>query len=121
MICDLEYNGADILKLKFEGYNTSEKVVEFSGCRVFMTTPVSGSKEDQQTGELTGYSVLTAGKMKIGTIEKVIQNPGQWLLSVVTDTGKTVLIPLHENLVIKIDNEKKLLFMDLPEGLTEIN
>ena len=30
-----DYSGADILKLKFDGYNSSEKVIEFVGCRVF--------------------------------------------------------------------------------------
>ena len=40
-----EYSGADILKLKFEGYNSSEKVNEFVGCRVFLTTGAPTAKK----------------------------------------------------------------------------
>ncbi len=29
--------GADILKLRFEGYDSDEKISEFVGCRIFLT------------------------------------------------------------------------------------
>ena len=33
-----EYPGGDILKFKFKGYDTYEKVNEFTGCRIYLTT-----------------------------------------------------------------------------------
>ena len=42
-IAGSEYSGADILKLQFEGYESSEKVSEFIGCQVFLTTPAPGT------------------------------------------------------------------------------
>ena len=33
-----DYSGADILKLRFDGYDSSDKVSEFTGCRIFLTT-----------------------------------------------------------------------------------
>jgi len=36
-ISGLEYSGADILKLSFEGYNSVEKISEFTGCSIFLT------------------------------------------------------------------------------------
>ena len=74
-ISDIDYSGADILKLRFEGYDTAEKISEFVGCRVFLT---SGPKEKTTENEpnLIGYSVVIQEDMILGTISEIIQNPG---------------------------------------------
>ena len=118
---DSDYSGADILRLKFEGYNTSGKVIEFVGCRVFLTTPASARNNPEEMKSLKGYTVLTTDNITLGSVDEIIQNPGQWLLSVISDSNKEILIPLHEHLIVKIDNKKKILLMDIPDGLTEIN
>jgi 16S rRNA processing protein RimM len=120
-ISDSEYSGADILKLEFDGYNSSAKVIEFVGCRVFLTTTEPVDDKIPEMESLIGYSVLTSDKICLGTVEEVIQNPGQSLLSVISASKKVILIPLHDDLIVKIDNKKKLLIMEIPEGLTEIN
>ncbi len=33
-----EYSGADILKLWFDGYDSNDKINEFIGCRIFLTS-----------------------------------------------------------------------------------
>ncbi len=120
-IAESDYSGAGILRLKFDGYNSSEKVIEFVGCRVFLTSPAAVEDKIEDIKSLIGYSVLTSDKIRLGSVDEVIQNPGQWLLSVISGTNKTILIPLHENLIVKLDNKNKLLIMEIPEGLTEIN
>jgi 16S rRNA processing protein RimM len=116
-----DYSGADILKVAFEGYNSDKKVSEFAGCRVFLTgnfpTPVSD--DDFQT--LTGYKVLTQDNELLGSITDVIHNPGQWLLTILSEEGKELLIPLHEDFIVSIDSMKNIIVMDIPEGLTDIN
>ena len=116
-----DYSGADLLKLKFDGYESSDRVAEFSGCRIFLTTAgeVGNISEDYQS--YAGFKIITAEKNIIGIVTGVIQNPGQWLLNVASPEGKSLLIPLHEHFILKIDSRRKILVMDLPEGLTEIN
>src|SRR5450759_1651583 len=56
-ISDIEYPGADILKLSFDGYNSSGKISEFIGSRIFLTNNMPGNidqKTDDQT--LIGYT-----------------------------------------------------------------
>ena len=120
-ISDSDYSGADILRLKFEGYYSSDKVIEFVGCRVFLTTAESADGNIEEMKGLVGYTVLTSEKINLGTVDEVIENPGQWLLNVISSSNKSILIPLHEHFIVKIDNRKKILVMELPEGLTEIN
>ena len=120
-ISDSDYSGADILRIKFEGYNSSGKVTEFVGCRVFLTTGSAADKDVKELKSFTGYNVLTSDNILLGSVEEVIDSPGQLLLSVVTESKKTILIPFHEHFIVKIDNKMKLLIMEIPEGLTEIN
>jgi len=120
-IADPEYSGADILKLKFDGYNSPEKVIEFVGSRVFLTTSAAVENKIEEIKSLIGYSVLTSDNIRLGSIEEVIPNPGQWLLSVLSPSNKAIFIPLHEHFIVKVDRKKKVLIMDIPEGLTEIN
>ncbi len=116
-----DFPGAGNLRLKFSGYDSFEKVNEFTGCRVFLNSP-----EDQKTvvsdpDDLIGYKVFSIDNSFAGTVRKILENPGQWLISVEAEKGNEMLIPFHEDLIIKIDKKKKIIKMDLPEGLTEIN
>ena len=116
-----EYSGADILRIKFEGYNSSAKVAEFAGCKVFLTTAVKVKNKAEDFNKLVGYKVLTTENIEIGIIREVIPNPGQWLLSVISSADRSILIPLHEDFIVNVDKRKRQLVMDIPEGLTEIN
>ena len=120
-IADIDYSGADILRLQFEGYETGEKVNEFVGCRVFLTSGVDEDNFSAQDTGLTGYIVIVEKDKFLGTVYEVIQNPGQWLLNVLSPDKKSFLIPLHEDFIVSIDKKKKTIKMDIPEGLTEIN
>jgi 16S rRNA processing protein RimM len=120
-ISDIDYSGADILKLQFEGYDSSEKISEFVGCRVFLTTGSGKVKKGKDAVNLTGYRVVIAEHTILGIITEIIENPGQWLLNVVSSDRNNYLIPLHEDFIVSIDKKTKTIKMDLPEGLTEIN
>jgi len=117
-----EYSGADILKLCFEGYNSVEKISEFTGCRVFLTNEVIYEKNQKSDNQLLiDYLVYTKESILLGPISDIISNNGQWLLNIVSLNKKNVLIPFHEDFIISIDKRKKIVVMDIPEGLLEIN
>jgi len=116
-----EYSGADVLKLRFEDYTSVEKISEFVGCRVFLTSEKAGSIEKDDFPDLTGYTVLLTDHSILGSVTEIIQNPGQWLLNIVSDRNKKMLIPLHEDFIVSIDDDKKIIVMDLPDGLTDLN
>jgi 16S rRNA processing protein RimM len=121
-ISDSEYSGADLLKLWFEGYDTIDRISEFIGCSVYLT---AGKPEDNQriadNQLLIGFQVRTQENELIGSISDIISNNGQWLLNVIAINKKIILIPFHEDLIIGIDEKKKIVTMDIPEGLLEIN
>ena len=120
-ISESQYRGGDILRLKFSDYESVERVSAFSGCRVFLTEGERVDMMQDDQPDLSGFEVRLPDKSVTGTIADVIQNPEQWLLKVKTKEGQEILIPLHEDLILRIDKRKKIIYMDLPEGLTDIN
>jgi 16S rRNA processing protein RimM len=121
-ISGLEYSGADILKLRFVGYDSVEKISEFTGCRVFLTNEFIDEKNQNKDNQLLiDYYVYTKESILIGPILEIISNNGQWLLNIDSPGNKNILIPFHEDFIISIDKRKKTVVMDIPEGLLDIN
>jgi 16S rRNA processing protein RimM len=120
-ISDIDYSGADIVKLTFDGYNSIEKVSEFSGCRVFLTSSDVAEKKKDDLQTFIGYTVFDQNNILLGLVSEVTANPGQWLMHIITPLNKEILVPLHEHFIVRIDKKKKVLEMDIPDGLTEIN
>ncbi len=67
---------------------------------------------------LLGYTIVS-GKDPLGEILEVIEQPHQ-VLCRLEMKGKEVLIPLHEESLQKIDHKKKLITVELPDGLLDV-
>lgn len=115
-----EYSGAATIKLKFDGYDSVEKINEFAGSGIFLTENKSDIKQADDK-ELIGYEVLIDGDRLLGTITEIIPNPGQLLLNVLTVQNRNVLIPFHEHFIVSINKTRKIIVLDIPDGLLEIN
>lgn len=120
-ILESEYSGSDILKLTFDGYESVEKVNEFKGCRIFLTTQISVNQKDTDIKQIAGYSVYDRDNILIGTVTEIVANHGQWLLTILSSEKKKILLPLHEDLLVRIDNKRKRIVMEVPEGLLDLN
>ncbi len=120
-ISEWSYNGSDILKLRFDDYNTEATVAGFRGCRVYIASEDSNINYSDDFDELTGYEVSNEAKLPLGNVTEIVVNPGQLLLKIVKPDKKEMLIPLHENLIINLDKKRKKIVMKIPEGLTDLN
>ena len=74
--------------------------------------------EDEEE-DLTGWTVLDADGTKAGTVTAHEDIPGNPCIWVETGHGE-VLIPLHEELVLEVDEQKETLRMVIPEGLLDL-
>ena len=120
-ISEYNYSGHDILKLKFADYNTAEMVAEFRGCKVFLTTSDNTASKDSNYEDLVGFKVIDENKTAVGNVAEIIHNPEQWLLTIISAQGKEILLPVHEDLILRIDDNKKIITVKIPDGLLEIN
>ena len=117
--CDIVDN--NLIRINFDGYNSLEKINEFIGCKLFLTSSGKPDNDRNDLNQLTGHQVRTSENDLVGTISEVIENPGQVLLNIQTSRNKMILIPFHEDFIVKVDHKKKIITMELPEGLLEIN
>ena len=69
--------------------------------------------------DLTGWTVQDADGNEVGTVSAHEDIPGNPCVWVDTKKGE-VLVPLHEELVLSVDEEAQVLRMEIPEGLLDL-
>lgn len=69
---------------------------------------------------LKGFILLNQDEIEIGVIEDVISMPQQELAQIMTKAQQEILIPLHESLIIDIDPDRKVVKMEIVDGLTDL-
>jgi 16S rRNA processing protein RimM len=69
--------------------------------------------------EIVDYQVIDEKLGSLGKITNVYEMPHQDLIAMQYQ-GKEVLIPITDEIVTGIDNKKKELYVELPDGLLEI-
>ena len=74
--------------------------------------------EEEADEDLTGWTVLDAQGATVGTVTGYEDIPGNLCIYVQTP-GSEVLLPLHQELVISLDPEKRVLALTIPEGLLD--
>jgi 16S rRNA processing protein RimM len=107
----------ETLVISFDDYLTVESVSSLRGCEV-RTNLEEDSHDDADV--LTGYTLIDKKSGFTGVIADVIQNPGQTIAVVTTSSGD-VLVPVHPDLIVAVDDKRKIIEMLLPSGLTGIN
>jgi len=70
-------------------------------------------------GKWHEYQIHDNQKESFYKIERVEEFPQQ-MMAVIEVNEKEVLIPLSDHLITSIDKEKKIIHMELPEGLMEL-
>lgn len=66
-----------------------------------------------------GYKIIEEEAGELGTIKSIMDLPEHYLAEISYE-GKTVAIPLHDDLIIGIDDTNKAVLMQLPDGLLDL-
>ena len=109
----------DEVYLKLQDVDTREAAIKLAQKEVWLAeTDFKKFSAKSSPINLLGYSIIDQEK-ELGQILEVIEQPHQLLCRIEIES-KEVLIPLHEDTIIKIDHKKKQVIVELPEGLLEI-
>lgn len=74
---------------------------------------------DEQYKRFVGFAMIDTVKGELGAIEAVEAYPQQSMASVV-NKNKSHLVPLNQDLIRGIDFTKRIVFVELPEGLLDL-
>ncbi|MBK5284684.1 MAG: hypothetical protein JJE25_04725 [Bacteroidia bacterium] len=107
--------------IMFEDINSHDAAVDLVSRKVFLPVkefPKKYSTEDELK-TLNGYSVIDEERGLLGTVKEVSEMHGQLVISFQYQ-GVDVLLPLHDETLLKILKKKKELHVKLPDGLLEV-
>ncbi len=105
--------------LKLEGLDTKETARRVVQKEVWLTeTDFEQFAGRSAPISLVGYRMIDGGT-DLGEILEVIEQPHQVLCKIDLE-GKEALIPIHEETLRKLDHKKKLVYVELPDGLLDV-
>ena len=107
--------------LKLRDINTIDQAQKLIDCALYLPLSVlpklKGSKF--YFHEVADYKVMDLKFGFIGTVDEVLDLPGNALLQV-KQGNKEILIPLADDIILKIDRRKKQIDIQAPEGLIDM-
>jgi 16S rRNA processing protein RimM len=110
----------DTVILKIEGIDTENKAREFVGYPVYvMKDQIKVKSSSKKIQDIKGYEVIDKHLGFIGFAEEVIEMTKNPLMSVING-DKEFLVPVHEDIVLEINDKEKIIRIDAPVGLFDI-
>lgn len=112
---------SDGFMVKLEEVDAKEQAFGIAGKLLYLpeTMVQEAPDETARYAHLIGYAMVDARQGHLGTIDDVFVLPMQEVARVIFK-GKELLLPLNEELITGIDEAARIVNMDLPEGLTEL-
>lgn len=110
--------------IKIDGINSEEEASKFVNKDIRMQ--ISDAKElgiNQDSDEdLIGYTIIDVSSLnEVGIIEDIDDSTENILFIVNNSKENSLFVPAVDEFISEIDDEKKKIYMNLPEGLIEIN
>ena len=108
--------------VKLEGIETAERARMFTNVEVYF--PVKHA-EEAEDGELSwnffvGFRMEDGRHGELGEVVEVDTATVNTLFVVEQEDGEELLIPAQEEFIVEINQEKKLITVELPEGLLNL-
>ena len=102
--------------VKLEFVNNQTEATKLTGCEVFTTleqnSEVSTNHEMEQW---IGFTVHDAKHGKVGVVQKIEDYKGNIVIQII-DGNKETLVSFFPDLVTRIDDKAKILYLTAPEG-----
>ncbi|WP_075603420.1 ribosome maturation factor RimM [Saccharicrinis aurantiacus] len=105
--------------VKLADVDTEDKVRKLAETDIYVLTTEMLINEEKPSAALVGFTVNDAVKGNVGVISGVQEITNNPLFEIDAD-GNEVLIPINPDFILSIDEDNKIINMDLPEGLIDV-
>lgn len=126
-ISSYRWKGNASILLMLDDVDSVEKASEFCGRTIYFDrkcfTKAEAKDYDTQAEEemgLIGYTVTDKTLGELGPITDINDMTAN-VLFVIDHDGDELLVPAAEELIIEIDDDRRIIMMDLPVGLVNID
>lgn len=107
--------------IKFQDISSDEAARELNGLTIYVLKKYLDKVESQEIEQayFVGFMLHDETAGDIGIISEIDETTENSLFVIETDDDE-ILIPVGEDYIIHIDHEKKIITVDLPEGLLQL-
>ena len=118
---EYRFKGSTTGLIKLDGITTDEQARDFAGLTIYLPKKFLEKVEDAEIelDYFAGFTLIDANKGIIGKISEVDQTTDN-VLFVIPAGNDELLIPAGEEYITEIDHDKKMIYVNLPEGLLEL-
>ena len=111
----------DKMFVQLQDVKSMEQAVVFLGKGVFLPNEMLPEldENDFYFKEIKGFTLIDEAKGEVGKISDVLEYPTQAVIQVMRD-GKEILIPIHDDIIRKVNKKSKTLNIKAPEGLIDM-
>lgn len=104
--------------VKFEDIDSVETADFLLGCDVYLEKKYAEQQDEEEMplNYFIGFRMEENGKF-IGKIKDIDDSTENWLFIVEKEDGSEAMIPAHEDFIVGLDKEKRVMTVDLPIGL----
>lgn len=115
----VEAKGTSKLLVVFEDMETEALATELIGKSIYLPSDKAEVNTNGELDLLLGFTAIDESFGKLGVVKEVMDIPGNPCL-VVEHESREIIIPLNEELIVKIDAQKKEIHLNIPDGLLEL-
>ena len=117
--------GSTSYLVKLKGINSEEEASQFVNKEISVLKRDAEEWLDDElvdTNNLKGFRILDSETRKeIGVLENIDDSTSNLLFIVKEENGNEIFIPANEDFITEIDEEEKIIRMNLPDGLIDLN
>ncbi len=108
--------------LQLDGVATRDDAEALCGAQVWLekTALLPLAADEYYWYEIEGFRVLTAEGRELGTVTALFSTKAHDIM-VLSGGGKEYLIPLRREIIVRKDNRRRILVIDPPAGLLDLN
>jgi len=112
--------GKDKVQLKFKEIKSEERAEEFLQTKVYFDTSLLLDQEDEiEPDYLIGFEVFDKEFGKVGILKDIHEYSNNVVMAIDRD-GTEILVPYNDDFILKLESKKKIITLDLPEGLLDL-
>ena len=118
------FRSDSVALLKFEDIDSADSASALVGADVFFPkalTPTDIDEEDLTWQHFKGFEVITDSESVLGTVTAVYDQTANVLLEVTMPDGRDILVPGHEDFILRADHRERRLYVRIPDELLTLN
>lgn len=119
-IASIRPKGEDKALVKFDDIEDVDTADELVGLKMLIPADEITKSDELLMSDLVGYTLCNAQNQHIGNIVDYQEYQSNSVFTVLHHSGKEVMIPATDELIVEFDTEKKIIIMELPEGLIDL-